>query len=364
MKRIVYSDCTFFDGYKPCPSHKLKGSICENCNDYKPVGYRILILKKGAAGEVIRNTPVLRRLRAIYANDSIEITWLTDYPDFVPRSFVNRVLKYNWENVQMLLEEDFDLLLSLDKEHHVCAFANRIKAKEKKGFLLDKKGKIIPADRNAERKWMTGVFDDLMKENKKHYIEEIFEICGWDWSGEEYILEDYIVPQLSFRKHSDIPLIGLNTGAGSIWPTRIWPESHWFGLIEKLMKEGYQVLLLGGPEEDEKNRRLADKTGSFYEGLKNFKEFTGLMSHCDIIVTAVTMVLHIGIGLKKKILLFNNVFNKNEFFLYGLGTIVEPDVPCKACYKRAFDEQCVTSNCMETIKPEMVMEKIISSLEV
>jgi heptosyltransferase-2 len=358
MKRVARLDCVFFDGYKPCSSHKLRGSICENCNDYKPVNYRVLILKKGAAGEVIRNTPILRKLRALHVNDSIEISWLTDYPDFVPKSFVNRVLKYDWENVQMLLEEEFDLLLNLDKEHHVCALANRIKAKEKKGFLLDKKGKIISANRDAERKWLTGVFDDLMKDNKKHYVEEIFEICGWKWAGEKYILEDYIIPPLSFNKDSNKPLVGLNTGAGSMWPTRIWPENLWAGLISKLIERNYQVLLLGGPEEHDKNMRLAKNTGAYYEGLKNFKEFTGLMSHCDMLVTAVTMTLHIAIGLGKKIILLNNIFNKYEFYLYSLGFIIEPDVPCKACYKKAFDPLCAVPNCMELISVDSVFNKI------
>ncbi len=346
MSRITHTNCIFFDGYKPCKLHKTTGVICGTCDGYKPVKFRILILKIGAAGEVIRNTPILHRLRALYPD--AEITWVTDFPDFIPRSFVNRVMKNDWKNVQTLLEERFDLLLSLDKEHYACALANRIEAGKKKGFLLDKNGKIIPADVDAEGKWLTGVFDDLMKANTKHYVEEIFEICGWQWSGEKYILEDYVVPAFSFQKGNK-PLIGLNTGAGSIWPTRVWPEKLWLELKGKLQEREYQVLLLGGPDEHEKNLRLAESAGAHYEGLKSFREFTGLMSHCDIVVTAVTMAMHIAIALGKKIILFNNIFNKNEFYLYGLGTIIEPDVYCKACYKRAFDTKCPVRDCMELI---------------
>ncbi|HET7319413.1 MAG TPA: glycosyltransferase family 9 protein, partial [Nitrospirota bacterium] len=188
MTRKTHTDCVHFNGYKPCRPHKLKSSICEGCEDFSPVGFRVLILKIGAAGEVIRNTPLLHRIKSLYADKNVEITWMTDFPDFVPRSLVKRVLKYDWKSVQMLLEEEFDLLLSLDKEHDVCALANRIQAKVKKGFLLDKRGRIVPADDDARRKWLTGVFDDLMKENRMHYVEELFEICGWQWEGEKYIL--------------------------------------------------------------------------------------------------------------------------------------------------------------------------------
>ena len=363
MPRITRTDCVHFNGYKPCHAHKVRGNICENCNEYSPVRFRVLILKMGAAGEVIRNTPVLHKIRSLYPPETLEITWMTDYPDFVPRSRVKRVLKYNGKNVLMLLEEKFDLLLSLDKEHEVCAVANRIRADVKKGFLLDTRGRIVPADADAEHKWLTGVFDDLMKSNRKHYVEELFEICGWKWSGERYILEGALMPSAGHLKDDGTPLIGLNTGAGNIWPTRIWPERSWALLIARLLKSKRRVLLLGGPEEHDKNIRLAGETGAYYEGLKSYQEFVGLMSCCDVVVTAVTMALHIAIGLEKKIVLMNTIFNRHEFFLYGLGTIIEPDVPCKACYKQAYDSRCVVPDCMELISVDAVFDGIVHPLD-
>lgn len=360
MARAPYTNCIFFDGYKPCKNHKLHGCICEECREYSPENFRVLILKIGAAGEVIRITPILHKLKASYPG--ADITWLTDFSDFIPESLVNRVLHYDWKNVHMLLEEEFDLLLSLDKEHHVCAFANKIKATQKKGFLLNKTGKIIPADKDAEEKWLTGIFDDLMKENKKHYVEEIFEICGWKWAGEKYIIEGYVIPEINFQRDKDTPLLGLNTGAGKIWPTRIWPEKSWALLISKLIKQNYRVLLLGGPDEHEKNIRLAKETGAYYEGIKSYKEFIGLVYLCDLVVTTVTMALHIAIGLAKKVVLLNNIFNRNEFYLYDLGSILEPDLPCKACYKRTFDSKCIVPNCMDLISPDAVIAEIKSLL--
>ena len=362
MPRITHNNCVHFNGYKPCLSHKVKGNTCKGCVDFSPVGFRVLILKIGAAGEVIRNTPLLHRIRSLYAHKNVEITWITDFQDFVPHSLVKRVLKYEWKNVQMLLEEEFDLLLSLDKEHNVCALANKIRAKVKKGFLLDKRGRIVPADNDAHRKWLTGVFDDLMKSNTKHYVEELFDICGWEWKGEKYILEGAITQSLPHLKNGHTPLIGLNTGAGNVWPTRICPERFWAALISRLQKSNLRVLLLGGPEEHDKNMRLSNETGAHYEGLKSYKEFVGLMSYCDVIVTAVTMALHIAIGLEKNIVLLNNIFNKHEFFLYDLGAIVEPDVPCKACYKQAYDSRCPVPDCMELISVDTTYDRIVGSL--
>ena len=253
-KLQINKDCLYFNGYKPCSYHKKENVHCKECKHYKKTKSRILVLKRGAAGEVIRNTPLLRKIRSEYEN--CKITWVTDYPELLPINYVDCILQYTWENINIVLSEEFDLLLSLDKEQETCAIANKIESKKKKGFLLDKYGKIIPADSDADHKWETGIFDNLMLENKKHYVEEIFEICGWDWNGERYIIGEYEKLNINFKTSKKV--IGLNTGAGSLWPTRIWPTDCWEKLIE-LLKEKYNIILLGGPDEHKKNSYLKEK---------------------------------------------------------------------------------------------------------
>lgn len=356
VKNKIKIDCQFFLGYLPCEFHKKKGAKCETCQFYKPIKEKILLIKIGEGGEVIRNTPLLIKLRKEFPD--AEITWLTKYPDFIPSKWVNRVLSYSWECIPVLQTKKFDLLYNLDKDPEICALANQIDAREKYGFGLDKLGKVVPYNQKSTHKWLTGIFDDVMQKNERNYVEEIFEICGFCWEGEEYMLPDYQSPRVNFKKESSDFVIGLNTGVGKRWRTRLWPEKHWIELIHLLLKKGYKILLLGGEEEEEKNTFLARETGVFHEGPFSKKEFIGLVNYCDLIVTAVTMALHIGIGLKKKIVLLNNVFNKCEFHLYNLGTIVEPPLSCLACYKNEYDADCPVQNCMELISPTDVFKAI------
>ena len=51
-------------------------------------------------------------------------------------------------------------------------------------------------------------------------------------------------------------LLDLNTGCGGRWTSRLWPEEYWIELAQKLLDNNYEVILLGGPEEDEKNKRI------------------------------------------------------------------------------------------------------------
>ncbi len=65
------------------------------------------------------------------------------------------------------------------------------------------------------------------------------------------------------------------------------------------------------------------------------------------------MAMHITIGLEKKIVLFNNIFNRHEFELYGLGEIIEPEEECE-CF---FSPTC-PNDCMSTIEPQRVFDSI------
>lgn len=347
------TDCLHFNGYKPCRPHKETGVHCPECQQYQPSSFRILVLKVGLAGEVLRCTPLLRKLRQLYP--TADITWVTSFPDFVPARWVNRLLKYSWETALRLQAERFDLLLSLDKDFDVCALAGKIEATEKRGFGLNRFGKIVPLDDRTVHKWSTGIWDDLMLANTKHYVREIFEICGFEWTDERYILED--VPPAGPRTNGK-KVIGLNTGTSAVWTTRIWPEENWRKLASALLAQGYSVLLLGGPLEDEKNQRIARESGADYHGVVPFRQFFNLVQGTDAVVTAVTMSLHVAIALEKPVILFNNIFNGHEFYLYGRGEILEPGLPCQGCYKPRFDSRCPVSNCMDLIGVDRVLGAI------
>jgi ADP-heptose:LPS heptosyltransferase len=343
----VHTDCRYFQGDIPCKPHKAHGVHCQNCPYYDPIKEIILIIKLGAIGDVVRTTPILKRLKEVYPKSVIH--WLTHSPEVVP-SIVDRTFRFIPEHLEILKATPYNLLLNLDKDREACALANQIRAKEKKGFnLVD--GNCRPMDKSAEPKWLTGLFDDINKQNTKSYQQEIFNICGFRFCGEEYILE--VQKRGNWKLPKGKPVIGLNTGCGKRWTTRLWPDRHWIQLAKTLKKAGYTVLWLGGEQEDEKNRRFRRLTKTNYMGHFDLQIFVDLIDQCDVVVTAVTMALHLALGLKKKIVLFNNIFNRNEFDLYGRGVILEPSKPCQCCFKN----ECLEP-CMELILPEKVFETV------
>ena len=356
-KTLVKSDCRHYLGYIPCKPHKLHGVHCADCSFYEQVKERFLIIKLGALGDVIRTTPLLRKIKALHPQ--AEIWWLTLTPDFLPEE-VDRKLKFGLPAILQIEETEFDYLFSLDKDYEAAALANRVKARVKRGFLM-KEGKTVPADDLAYKKFLTGVFDDVNKANTKSYLEEIFEICGFTFSGEKYILSNFESDGYTWNMDSPRQVIGLNTGCGGRWTSRLWAEERWAEVAEALISKGHKVVLLGGEQEDERNRRIAARSGAEYPGFFPLREFINLVDQVDLVVTGVTMGMHIAIGLNKKIVLINNIFNKNEFELYGLGKIVEPDKEC-TCF---FMPKCVNKDyfCLEHLPSGKVLDAVMEVME-
>ncbi len=349
------TDCRYFLGDRPCKFHKESGVECNDCNNYDKIEKRILIVKLGALGDVIRTTPLLRKLKQLYP--SCEITWISQYPEILP-NLVDIPLKFNVMNIAKLQADKFDILYSLDKDNEACALANLVKADEKKGFKLVN-GKSYPIDEDSVHKYRTGISDNLNRTNTKSYPEEAFEIVGLEYNKEKYLLDKpkkLVHAELDRIKR---PIIGLNTGCSPRWKTRIWPIEHWIELANMLKEAGYTPLLLGGPDEDEKNKYIAQNSSARYLGVFEIDDFVSLVDEIELMVTGATMALHIGIALEKKIVLMNNIFNKNEFELYDLGEVVQPledDKPldCAGCFKG----ECERS-CMELITPKHIFDSVI-----
>ena len=267
------------------------------------------------------------------------------------------MLPWTIESALIVQDLEFDLLLSLDKDLEACALANRVRARVRRGFS-QWNGGITTFDQNAHSKWERGVFDDLMKANRQHYIAETFEVCGFDFREEEYLLPEFRIPSVDLNAHTGGKKIALNTGAGDAWKPRKYSENRWVETARALKAQGHEVFLVGGSAEHELNQRIQAQSGAKYFGHFSMNEFIGLLSLADAVVTSVSFAFHVAVGLKKPIALLNNTFNPHEFYMYGRGVVLEPKLDCLMCYKNDFDENCVTRDCMDLIEPNRIVEAV------
>jgi len=150
--------------------------------------YRILVIKLGALGDVLRTTPILPVLRAQYPD--AHLTWVTE-PSCLTlldkNPSIHRLLALDYISTACLGVEEFDLLLSLDKEPAAAALATTVKARVKHGFGWSIEGAVRPLDDRSDYAYRLGIDDELkFRVNQKTYQQIIFEMCEWTYASQEY----------------------------------------------------------------------------------------------------------------------------------------------------------------------------------
>jgi ADP-heptose:LPS heptosyltransferase len=351
------TDCMYYLGDRPCRPHVEEGHRC-TCIHFQPTNRRGVIIKLGAAGDVLRSTPLLRALDP--ANTGTKILWVTHSPELLPADACEAVHP-TAATLARIAQGMWDFCWNLDKDPEACAIAASTKTTEHRGYTL-RDGVPYPVDKAAWHKFATGIDNPYSRRNRQSYVEEIFDITGLPFQREEYWLRSTTATAKE-KAAQLIPkdsAIGLNIGAGKRWPSRIWPVEYWIELIKLLKGRGLQPVLLGGPEEVEMSAQLVDATGCFASGVQPLETFYAIVEHCQCIVSAVTMAMHLAIGARTPLVLLNNIFNRYEFELYGRGEIIEPPTLCD-CY---YSGVCRTGrNCIKEISPQAVFEAILRSVK-
>ena len=339
---IVNYDCRHFLGHKPCKFRR----ECEGCPHYSPFGKRILIIKLAAMGDVLRTTTLLPGLRETYPN--CHITWLTE-PNVIPMlegtGEIDRLLSYSHETALQLEMESFDYLYCFDKEPKASALAMKIHSEHKAGFGMSRFGAIVPLSKSSEYTYELGINDHLkFRVNNKTYPELIYECAGIPYpEPREYVFPDLTAEIREARSELERHgitnghlTIGLNTGSGDVFATKKWTEPGYTGLADRLVGElGARVLLLGGPAEKERNRRIAaaSRFPLIDTGHDNpLRKFAGIVGNCDLMVTGDTLAMHIAIGLKVPVVVILGPTCHQEIELYGRGIKIVTDFECSPCY--------------------------------
>lgn len=380
MSKYNY-DCLKFRGYKPCVAKK----TCDNCNEYEPWDKKIVIVKLGALGDVLRTTPVLHALRR--KHPKAHITWVTklnakEMLETNPR--INRLVYVDQSDnggALRLLAEQFDEMHCYDKEDAAIGLASLIKAQKKFGFYMNPNGQMAPINKASEYCFDLGLSDDLkFNKNTKSYQEVTYECSELEIPNPmdpyDFIIKDsdreaakFLMKRLRWdtRKGiSRVPVIGLNTGAGRVFRTKQWLEEYFLELAKHLKKKlKARVILLGGEDEDARNTRLASKLKGIahYPGCGfSIRQFAGLIEQCDLLVTGDTLAMHLSLSVGTPTVVLFGSTCEQEVDLYEMGQKLVGKPACAPCYKNECD-QPDWMRCMKDIGPVDVFRSVVQVLD-
>ena len=371
QRKAIAADCRHFLGDRPCSFHKKEAVTCPDCIHYFPVKTRVLVIKLGAMGDVLRTTSLLPTLSRHFK--ASHITWVTrkeSFPLLGRNPFLDTLLETHAETLGRLQIETFDLVINPETTKESAALASIARGKKKRGFGLSPRGTVFSYNNGANEIFRMGLRDDLKKQNRKTYEELICQLSDLPYErnfpvlslteeemrwGEEAVL--------GRRYAKGKPTVGINTGGGTRWPLKRWTTEGFIELTKRLSRRsGVQVLLFGGPAEAEINRQIASRLGRSVIDTGCFnppRQFASLLNLCDVVVTGDSLALHIGLALHKRMVVLLGPTSEAEIDLYGLGKKITAEIDCLCCYRQA----CARSpNCMEGISIETVYHSVEEQL--
>jgi heptosyltransferase-2 len=310
----------------------------------------ILVVKIGAAGDVLRTTCLLPGLKKKYPQSKID--WLTESAhedilvgnpyinvifliDALPRNFRGRL---------------YDLIINIDEEPDVCHLISQLKTKKligaylKNGLVTYTKEADVKFDMSRISKLGLIKADKLKKSNRKTYQEMCFEMLDMPFKGEKpyiYISKSEHLFAKKFAEAHGIKendeVIAISSSAGHKWPNKRLSIEETRKLIKIIykIKPGAKILLLGGPNEAVRNSEIHSQMPHVINpGCHHpIKRFAALLNLCSTLITSDSFAMHIGITLDKKVIVFFGPTSPYEIELYGKGKKILPKSGCLGCFK-------------------------------
>lgn len=292
---------------------------------------KILIIKLGAMGDVLRTTPLLRILDG-------DIYWVTDtrcIPLLPSGSGILKKVIDTSEAEEALRGATFDLVLSLDDDRQAARIATLAHKKKLIGSFLDVAGSLRYTDEAAEwfdmglvSKFTREKADILKMENTRTYQEIIFGMLNRQFKGEEYLLN---INRIITKDDRGSVLVGIESRADRRWPSKIW--NRYTQLGDLLRKHGFAV--------------------KFFEQRKTTEDYIKDIGECDLVVTADTLAMHIALALKIKTVTIFICTSPAEIYGYDrMAKVISPLLQ-KAFYSR----RCV-QDAVDAVSQESVFEAI------
>jgi len=291
---------------------------------------KILIIKLGATGDVVRTTPLLSQLTG-------QITWLTAAKNSTLLENLTENLRcFSWEERASVLDTDYDLAINLEDTIDIAQFLRTIECREIFGAYLASNDSVTYTE--SSRRWFDLSLissygrqraDELKLVNRQTYQELIFDGLGLRFEGEAYMLPEAIEPGVSGD-------VAIAADAGPVWPMKKW--AYYDEMKQRRESRGLTVNVL--PQRPSLVKHLAD--------VRNHRCLVGGDS----------LPMHFALGTATPCVTIFTCTSPWEIYDYGVQRKIISPLLAEFFYKRGYDKRATT-----VIKIEEVEDAVLTQLE-
>jgi heptosyltransferase I len=336
----------------------------------------ILIIKLSAIGDVVQTLPALEAIKKTFPKSFI--TWLVEEDAagiLVHHPLIDRLMISRRKVWLGLLRNPFTVIRGLGC---IIRFVRELRSTHydiaidfqglfKSGVLigLSRAGRKIGFDRTREFSYLflnerLPAFDP-----EKHALQRYLDIARYLGAKDPdpTCALPLVQEQVTIKNRIDLlnsphrPLVVINPVAR--WKTKLWLESNFAELADRLVKERQVSVVFTGSKGDgilvERILSLMREQAWNWTGQTTLKELAALASYADLFITTDTGPMHLAAAAGARVLALFGPTAPWRTGPYGSRHIViRTGIHCSPCFRR----KCDHVRCMEGITVDDVMKKI------
>ena len=345
---------------------------------------KILIIRFSSLGDIILVTPLFRETKRIFPDAQIDFLTAKEFGGICENNpHIRKQLLLDRKNstesfhkiLEIVKEEDYDLVLDAHRSlrsrallwkwfgFFTSSFSDKIKNIDKRswkrnlllmrGFKLNLLKENYPSQR--------GAYLDLLSDfdsGKKDASTELFP-------SEEQVLK--IQSLLDQHNPHGRELIAF--GPSASFPGKCWPKERFLELGQKLKEDGYQIVLMGGPGDQEAKWLEEESKGEFINlaGTLNFLETAAFLKQCRLAVSNDSAVVHFAEAMKTPAV---SIFGPTAAeFGYGpfleKSSLMAADLKCRPCSRngKGSCHNPVKRECFLLIEVDQVYQQAVETLK-
>jgi len=275
----------------------------------------VLIIKLGATGDVVRTTPLLRRLDG-------SVSWITEEKNLALLQGIDREARcVSWENRRHVADTAYDLVINLEDDRESSSFLKQLKFKQLFGAHLNGDDQLTYT--SDSRAWfdlsLISAYgrekaDRLKLLNRRTYQQLIFDGLGLGFNGERY----YLPPPQPTGLRGDV---AISSTAGAVWPMKKW--AYYDELKSELESAGLRVNIL-------------QSRPTLLEHLADVQDHRCLVS-------GDSLPMHLALGSGVRCVSIFTCTSPWEIYGYGLQKKIVSPLLEKFFYARGYDARATTA---------------------
>jgi heptosyltransferase-2 len=283
---------------------------------------KILLIKTGAAGDVVRTTTLLNVLEGA-------VTWVIDhrYAALLPEVHPALARTVVLEEAAHLKNESFDLTISLEEDPICAQLATDVPTQQLTGVYATDAGITYTDevkgwfDMSLVSKLGRTAANEAKAANTHTFQYWLFQMLGLPFNGEPYRI---------YRNNNITPekgLVGIETRCGNRWPNKAW--GGYTALAEKLQAEGYTCLVLSQRE--------------------HLRQYLDDIARCSYFISGDTLAMHVAMAYGIPSVAIFNCTSPVEIYDYHLLEKAVSPLLKQAYYGRDYSPAVINSIPVEEV---------------